>query len=139
MLDGGDILSQPSQKETSRHTRRRAAPAVAVGTAALVLIGAGAFVYNSFVLPARDLNAFGVDEIRPWSARTALSWNWFGGSAATYAYPVGPDVETRLRARCSPLASTAQCVFGERRESGARLVSASVGRGIVVLSYDSET
>jgi hypothetical protein len=112
-----------------------------MAVSALIAGGGAWHLYNSFCVPARKLNDIGVYEIRPWTPRQH-SWEaWLDGSAATYAYAVSEETETRLRKRCIPDIDPAAKVPGAtcyiavapRGENPA--MSVAVGNRTIFLFY----
>jgi hypothetical protein len=113
---------------------------VALAAITIVALASGAYLYNDRWVPARDLNALGVPEIRPWTSRFADRVAWFGGSQVTYVYRISLDTEERLRRRCrseveKSLGPNAMCYFANQHLDGAADISAAVGRRSVFLYY----
>ena len=124
--------------------RRRGVRRVFIAVGLLVAILGAAFVFKDFVVPARDINRFGVGEIRPWTGREIVRNSWPGGSSTRYEFPVSLKTENRLREECAPsLDSTkspggAMCTFAiELPPGSSEMVVASVGHGAVFLEYNS--
>jgi hypothetical protein len=114
---------------------------IALGVIALIAGGGAWYLYSSFYVPARKLNAVGVYEIRPWTPRQH-SWEaWIDGSAATFAYSVSEETETRLRKHCipdvDPVAKVpgATCYIAVAPRSANPAMSVAVGSRTVFLYY----
>jgi len=128
----------PSTGSSARGVRT-----VAIAAGFLAVIAGGAFVYKDFVVPARDINRFGVDEIRPWTAREVVRSSWPGGSTSRYQFPVSLETEKRLRKRCAPHVDytessvSGMCTFVIELVPESKVVMvARVGRKAVFLEYD---
>jgi hypothetical protein len=130
-------------KVQSLSRRRRAVRTAVIAVGVFTAILGVAFVYNDFVVPTRDINRFGVDEIRPWTERDVVRSTWPGGSSTRYEFAVSLETENRLRNKCAPRADStespgsAKCTFAVELPRGSRAVVASVGRGAVFLEYIS--
>jgi hypothetical protein len=112
-----------------------------VGVGGVVLGGGAWYLREEYLLPAHDLNAMGVHEVRPWTSRQVGRDVWRDGSAATYAFTISGTAEDRLRKLCKPElngsgpTSIGTCYIAHEKRQGAPDVSVAVGSRVVYLYY----